>query len=88
MHKSIGPDEIHPHILKELADKVARPLSIISEKLWLPGETANSWKRGNITSSFKKRKAEDPRNYRPVSLTSVQDHGADSPGNDAKAHGK
>ncbi|GAB0206203.1 mitochondrial enolase superfamily member 1 [Grus japonensis] len=71
VHKSMGPDEMHPWVLRELADEVARPLSIIFEKSWQSGEVPPDWKRGNITPIFKKGKKEDPGNYRPVSLTSM-----------------
>ncbi|KAK4810540.1 hypothetical protein QYF61_004503 [Mycteria americana] len=58
-HKSMGPDEIHPRVLKELTDVLTKPLSIIYQQL------------ANVTPIFKKGWKEDPGNYRPVSLTSV-----------------
>ena len=37
-HKSMGPDEIHPRLLRELAEEIAEPLSIIYQRSLLTGE--------------------------------------------------
>jgi len=39
--------------LHELAHEIAKPLSIIFEKLWLSSEVPTDWKRGKITFIFK-----------------------------------
>ena len=71
VHKSMGPDEIHPWALRELADEVAKQLSNIFEGSRQSGEVPADWKGGNITPIFKMWKKEDPGNYRSVSLTSM-----------------
>ncbi|CAM5087257.1 unnamed protein product [Natator depressus] len=67
----MGPDVLHPRVLKELADVIAEPLAIIFENSWRSGEVPEDWKKANVVPIFKKGKEEDPGNYRPVSLTSV-----------------
>ncbi|KFQ20747.1 hypothetical protein N332_02583, partial [Mesitornis unicolor] len=68
VHKSTGPDELHP---RELADVVAKRLSMIFEKSWRSGEVPGDWKAAKITHIIKKGRKEDPKNNQPVSLTSV-----------------
>ncbi|KAJ7400326.1 hypothetical protein BTVI_106395 [Pitangus sulphuratus] len=71
-YKSMGPDGIHPRILKELADVITKPLSMIFEWSRESREVPADWKLVNIDLIFKKK---DPKNYRPVSLTSVSGPG-------------
>ncbi|GAB0183127.1 hypothetical protein GRJ2_000778000 [Grus japonensis] len=65
-HKSMGPDGIHPRVLRELAEELAKPLSIIYQQSWLTGEVPDDWRLANVTPIYKKSQKEDPGNYRPV----------------------
>jgi len=67
----MGPDGVHPRVLRELADEVAKPLFIIFEKSWQSSEVPTAWNKEDIAPSFKKGEKEDMGIYRPVSLTSV-----------------
>jgi len=71
IHKSMGTDGMHPRVLRELADIISEPLSIIFERSCRTGEVPKDWRKPNVTPFFKKGKKEDPGNYRPVSLTSI-----------------
>jgi len=70
-YKSMGPGGIHPKVLKELVEELAKPLSIFYQQSWLTGEVPDDWRITSVTPIFRKGRKEDPGNYRPVSLTSV-----------------
>jgi len=58
-------------VLRELADVIAEPLSIVFERSWRTGEVPEDWRKANITPIFKKGKKEYPGNYRLVNFTSI-----------------
>jgi len=70
-HKSMGPDGMHAGVLRELADVIAEPLSIIFERSLRTGEVVKEWRKASVTPVFTKGKKEDPGSCRPLSLTSI-----------------
>ena len=50
--KSPGPDEIHPRILKELANELAKPLTILFQKIIKDGKLPDKWKEAEVRPIF------------------------------------
>ena len=70
-NKSPGIDGIHPRILKEMADVLTRPLTLLFKKSLSAEKLPSHWLQGIITPIFKKGRKNLAENYRPVSLTSL-----------------
>ena len=69
--KAPGPDNISPRILKDLADELADPLTIIFQKSLQEKKVPEDWKQANVTPVFKKGQKYERGNYRPISLTCI-----------------
>jgi len=67
----MGPDNIHPRVLRDLADNVVRPLSTIFVKLCRPGDVTEDWKKTSVTLTYKKVLKENAGNYRTINLASI-----------------
>ena len=70
-HKPMGPDGLHPRVLRELAGVIAELLLAIYQRSWMSGEVPEDWRLADVTPIYKKSRKEDLGNYRPISLTSV-----------------
>ena len=70
-HKSVGLEGIHPRVVREVADVVARPPPIIFEQSWRSGDIPDAWKGANVIPIYKKGPKEGPGNSRPISLNSL-----------------
>lgn len=71
IQKSMGLEGTHPRVLKELAEVLTKPLSVIYQQSWLPGEVTAYCRLANVMPIYRKGQKEDPWSYRPVSLTLV-----------------
>ncbi|PKU46695.1 rna-directed dna polymerase from mobile element jockey-like [Limosa lapponica baueri] len=67
----MGPDGIHPRVLKELAEVLVEPLSVIYQQSWQTGEVPANWHLANVMPIHKKGRKDDPGNSRPISLTLI-----------------
>jgi len=55
----MGPDGIHPRVLKESVDVKGKTLPIIYQRSWEYGEVPDDWKLANIIPIYKKGMRED-----------------------------
>ena len=69
--KTLGPDELHPRVLKELATELGPVFAHLFQQSIDTGEIPKEWSLANICHLFKKSDRSLACNYRPVSLTCV-----------------
>ena len=69
--KSMGPDAIHPKVLKSLSEDI----SFVDVELFRncidTGTIPSMWKMANVTALHKNGSKKEPLNYRPASLTCI-----------------
>ena len=70
VNKACGPDLISPRLLREGADILAHPFSIVFNRSLLQGYFSPPWKDTNLSPIHKKDDKSSPINYRPISLLS------------------
>ena len=64
-YKSMGPDGTHPRVLRELAELLAKPLSIIYQQSWLTTKVPHDWRITSVTPIYEKGRKQDPGNCQP-----------------------
>ena len=69
--QALGPDNMHPRVLRDVAEQVSELLTEIFNPSLESGQVPENWRVANVTPLFKKGSREELGNYRPVSLTSV-----------------
>eukprot|EP00061_Rhincodon_typus_P001406 g14717.t1 len=69
--KSPGQDELHPRVLKKIAEEIVEALVVVFQESLESGRVPEDWKIAKVTSLFKKGIRQKVENYRPTSLTSV-----------------
>ena len=70
-YSAMGPDDIHPRILKEAANVLALPLFTLFTDSLLTGVLPAASKQEHMTSIYKSGDRYSPASCRPISLTNV-----------------
>ena len=69
--KSASADGIHPRFIKETAETLAIPVFILLNKSLSEGCLPDIFKKANITPIHKSGDKSLPKNYRPISVTTM-----------------
>ena len=69
--KALGPDELHPRVLRELATELGPVFAHLFQQSTDSGEFPKEWTLANISPLFEKGDRSLACNYRPVSRTCV-----------------
>ena len=69
--KALGPDDLYPGVLKELATELGPVFAHLFQQSIDTGEIPKEWSLANICPLFKESDRSLACNYRPVSLTCV-----------------
>ena len=69
----MGPDDIHPKLLKSLAENhdFVKSLTLLYNKCIEECKIPTIWKTANVVALHKKGSKKEALNYRPVSLTCI-----------------
>ena len=70
-NKAPGPDQIHGKILKNCANALCTPLTLLFQSSFYTCNIPNDWKTANVVPVYKKGSKNCVQNYRPISLTSL-----------------
>ena len=68
--KAVGPDDLSPRVLKELAEILADPITTIYQKSLEQERIPKDWLSARVVPTYKKKgERYDCENYRPISIT-------------------
>ncbi|XP_045115988.1 uncharacterized protein LOC123507079 [Portunus trituberculatus] len=70
-NKAVGPQDISPHVLRQCAAELARPLTSLFNHCLATSTWPEMWKGSSVVPLHKKNSKAEAKNYRPVSLLPV-----------------
>jgi len=63
---SMKTDRIHPKVLRELVEVIAKPLSTMYQCSWSTTEVPEDWRLASMTPVYKNRHKQNLENYKSV----------------------